>query len=501
MKAVFLTQTLGRKHKMLEKKGKKRWIIIGVAAVLIIAFVIGIIAVVSSKQELVQQEGTIERITKRTIANSISGNGVVESAEKQDVTGGFFGMTVSTVNVEVGDVVAKGDVICVLDTSDIDEQIQNLQQSIYDTEIERAAQNAEYDQRVADATTSRNEQLSTATTNRDEAQKELEEAKKELEARKKKYEEAVAAAEKMGITLSAQEETNLVAQISVQEVIVNGVQTRVDTYQAQMDSIMEQDNALIEESKRIYNEQVTSIVESLQEQIVRYQEQKAEGTVRAGMAGTVTAVNVTEDTMFSGGTIATIEGVEHFIIEAQIEEYDIPDIAVGMKVLIKTDATRDLELEGVVSYVAPRATNSSSSSSALSSLVGGIDTSSLTGGSGSATYLVKIELKDQNERLRLGMNAKTSIIIEERVDVWSVPYDAVYTREDGTTYLKQITGKDEDGNLITEELDVQVGLQGTYYVEVISDLIDENTEILIPDAQGNSSIEELLNMMGADAGI
>ena len=52
-----------------------------------------------------------------------------------------------------------------------------------------------------------------------------------------------------------------------------------------------------------------------------------------------------------------------------------------------------------------------------------------------------------------------------------------------------------------KELDVEIGLQGTYYVEVISSLIDENTEILIPDAQGNSSIQELLNMMGAGAGI
>ena len=179
------------------------------------------------------------------------------------------------------------------------------------------------------------------------------------------------------------------------------------------------------------------------------------------------------------------------------------DVAVGMKVLVKTDATRDSEIEGVITYVAPRATNSGSSSmSGLSSLMGGgMDTSSLTGGSGSATYLVKIELKEQNDRLRLGMNAKTSIITEESTDVWSVPYDAVFTREDGTTYLQEITGKDEDGNYVTKELNVTIGLQGTYYVEVISDKVSETTEIFVPDAQGNSSIEELLNMMGAGAGI
>ena len=48
---------------------------------------------------------------------------------------------------------------------------------------------------------------------------------------------------------------------------------------------------------------------------------------------------------------------------------------------------------------------------------------------------------------------------------------------------------------------MKVGLQGTYYVEIISDKVSEKTEIFVPDAQGNSSIEELLNMMGAGAGI
>ena len=115
--------------------------------------------------------------------------------------------------------------------------------------------------------------------------------------------------------------------------------------------------------------------------------------------------------------------------------------------------------------------------------------------------MVKIALTEQNARLRLGMNAKTSIIIQESVDVWSVPYDAIYTREDGSTYLEQVTGKDEEGNLLTKELEVEVGIQGSYYVEVISEQMAEGIEILVPDAQGNSSIEELLNMMGADAGI
>lgn len=494
-----ITKARKERRKMLEKKSKKRWVIIGVVAVVIIAILIGV-AASGSKKNVVEQSGTVEKITRRTIANSITGNGVVESADKQDVTGGSYGMKVDSVKVEVGDVVAEGDVICTFDTSDIDEQIKDLKQRISDTEADRAEQNANYDERIADANADRAEQIATATNNLNKANADLAEAEAVLAQKRAEYDAYINDAD------PAHNSTTLEA-IQMESVIqskqnnVDSIRMRVDNYQEQINNLNAQDNSTLEDNKKNYNDQMDSTIDSLEEQLDRYEEQKADAVIKAKMSGTVTAVNVMEDTTFSGGVIATIEGVDFFIVEAQIEEYDIPDIAVGMKVLIKTDATRDKELEGVVSYIAPRATNSGSSSSALSGLMGGMDSSSFSSGSGSATYLVKIELKEQNDRLRLGMNAKTSIITEESVDVWSVPYDAVYTREDGSTYLDQVTGKDEEGNLITQELDVEIGLQGTYYVEVICDAIDENTEILVPDAQGNSSIEELLNMMGADAGI
>ncbi len=485
---------------MLEKKGKKRWIVIGVVAVVVIALLIGIGVSGASKNDVSQSAGTVEKITKRTIANSISGNGVVEAANKQEVTGGSYGMKVATVDVALGDAVSKGDIICRFDTESINEQIADIQERIKDAEENRASQNADYDQRIADVNTNRAEQLQTAVNNLAKAEADLAKAEAELGQKNAEYYIYIND-EDPTHTEATLEAIRMEAIIQTMENNVETIRMRVDNYKAQVDNLNSQDNSAIEDSKENYNEQVDASVEALKEQLDRYQEQKKDAVIRAGMSGTITSLNVTEGATFSGGAIAVIEGIEHFIIEAQIEEYDIPDIKVGMKVLIKTDATREQELEGIVSYVAPRATNSGSSSNALSGLMGGMNTSSMTGGSGSATYLVKIDLKEQNERLRLGMNAKTSIIIEERVDVWSVPYDAVYTREDGTTYLEQVTGKDEEGNLITRELDVEIGLQGTYYVEVICDLINENTEILIPDAQGNSSIEELLNMMGADAGI
>ena len=489
---------------MSKKRGKKKWIII-LAVVVVIVLIAGLALSGMGKQKQDTASGSVELITKRTIANSITANGSIEAANTENVTGGSYGMTVETVNVNEGDVVAAGDIICTFNTEDIDEQIKNVQNNIADAKSDKQTQLADYDEQIADRKTSNVEDLAEAKANLAEAEETLAQEKAELEKWEKKYADGLAnnADDDPSNDLSVSEEIELVSTINSQKTTVDNAQNRVDSYQSRVESLEDADTSNLEDAKKNYAEQIDNTIDNYEEQLEALYEQKEDCTIRAGIAGVITTLNVTEGNTFNGGTIASIESVDRFIVEAQVEEYDVADVAVGMKVLVKTDATRDVELEGVITYVAPRATNSGNSSmSGLSSLMGDMDLSSYSGSSsGSATYLVKIELKEQNDRLRLGMNAKTSIITEESVDVWSVPYDAIYTRTDGTTYVEEVAGKDEDGNYITKELDVTVGLQGTYYVEIISNQVTENTQILVPDAQGNSSIEELLNMMGAGAGI
>lgn len=493
----IMTKAKGKENKQMSAlKGKKKGIII-VAVVLVLALVIGLAVTGLGEKQQEGPGGSVELITKRTIANSITANGVIEAADTENVTGGTYGMKVESVKVKLGDVVNAGDVICVFNTEDLDEQIKTVQDNIKEAKTNKQEQLADYDEQIADRKESNAKNLADAEKNLADAEAKLAEEKAELAKWEKKYADGMA-----DNSLSVSEELELVATINSQKSTVDNAQNRVDTYKDRVEDLKDADTSNLEDAKDNYVEQADNTIESYEERLENLQEQKADATIRAGISGVVTAINVSEGSNFNGGTIASIEGVERFIVEVQVEEYDIADIAVGMKVLVKTDATRDAELEGVVTYVAPRATNTGGGSmSGFESLMGGMDTSSITGGSGSATYLAKIELKEQNERLRLGMNAKTSIITEESTNVWSVPYDAVFTREDGTTYLQEITGKDEEGKYITKELDVKIGLQGTYYVEVISDKVSAETEIFVPDAQGNSSIQELLNMMGAGAGI
>ena len=73
-------------------------------------------------------------LQKTSLENSVTATGTVASASTANVTvtEGAETYKIATVNVEVGDVVKKGDVIATLDTSDLEEQIADAQLSYSD---------------------------------------------------------------------------------------------------------------------------------------------------------------------------------------------------------------------------------------------------------------------------------------------------------------------------------------------------------------------------------
>ncbi len=186
-----------------------------------------------------------------------------------------------------------------------------------------------------------------------------------------------------------------------------------------------------------------------------YQEQLEKGTLKASIAGTITAVNVKEGDTYAGGVIATIQDCSDFVVSAEIDEYDIADVELGMKAIFKTDATRDEQLEGEVIFVSPTPTQGSD-----------------------VTYQVKVRINSDTGRLRLGMNAKLNIILSETENVLTVPYDAVQQDENGNDVVYVIT-RTETGGTTRTAVPVTVGAEGDYYVEVNGD-IKEGDEVAMP---------------------
>ena len=227
--------------------------------------------------------------------------------------------------------------------------------------------------------------------------------------------------------------------------------------------------------------QIDSTIKQLDSEIKTLESQIEKSIIKAPIDGVITSLSVSEGNIYMGNQIAKIEDNEGFCIEAFIDEYDIPDIKEGMEVLIKTDATRDEELTGEIFDIATTAYEGS--------------TPSLGTSSNNATYKIKIKINTINDRLRLGMNARLSIVTNMVKDVITAPYISIHEEND-KKYI-EIT-KD---NINTEKIYIETGIEGNYYVEVKSDNVKEEMKVVIPELEKDLSIDELINQMGSSGGL
>lgn len=243
----------------------------------------------------------------------------------------------------------------------------------------------------------------------------------------------------------------------------------------------------IEESE--YNYNITSLEQSTNrstqnDQIQEVEEKLGKTVVTSPISGVITAVNVEAGDTYSGGTLFVVQDMEHFIVEGTVDEYDISNISKDLKAIIKTDATDDDELGGIVTFVAPAPDSTASAD-------GTQNVSTTT----SASYSIEITLDDYDERLRIGMTAKTSIILESKENVFAVAYDCVETDEEGNSYITVVDDGDNDSQAQnTKKVQVELGMESDYYVEIISDELYEGMKILATASSGDHSSNQFGEM-------
>lgn len=221
-------------------------------------------------------------------------------------------------------------------------------------------------------------------------------------------------------------------------------------------------------------------------QVESYEEQLEDCTVKSPISGVITALNIETKDTYSGNVLATIEDISSYKITTEIDEYDIVSVKPGQKVVIKTNGTGDLELDGTVESVAPRATTASG------------------GNSSEVTYTVTITVDTPCEDLKLDMTAKLSIILESKENVLTVPYNAVVEDQDGNFYIEvqEVTDKKETTpqNMSAKRIYITKGIESDYYIEVISDELKEGMQVIVPQTEDNQSIPNMMMRQGPMGG-
>lgn len=391
----------------------------------------------ASADRVDRRQNTVS-LERMDLTKSISATGTVESCRSRTVSADVTGATVKRVKAAVGDEVKKGDVLVTFDTSDYKEELSEAKQSLQDARSE-ANRNV----------TLANEQLASAKK-----------ALKQAKSQKNK-------AETGGNSTGGDKENTAVS---------TGTESSVEQYEEKVrnaENEVETAEANREKSLREAQKQVDEVEKRIEK-----------CTITAPIGGIVTLVGVQQGDSYSGGTLFQLDDTKEFTVTTAVDEYDISSVQTGQRVVILTEATGEDELEGKITSVAP-STGSTSASSGASQ--GSQNTMSVSSDSSTDGYEVKISVDSKDERLKMGLTAKCSIIIEEVADVYAVPYDAVHENEQGESVISVM--ERSDGGPAFREVKVTKGMESDYYVEISGEELSEGMMVQIPTDETDSADE------------
>ena len=266
---------------------------------------------------------------------------------------------------------------------------------------------------------------------------------------------------------------------------VDSAEVQEDVAKAQLDAAKQSAESAKQQQEATKNA-IEQQIDSLQDSLVgsqlaaesnRAQEiaiQKMQNTledasITAPVSGVVTAVyaKVGEP---GNGLLFVVEDTESLKVKTRIKEYDIANVQVGMPVTIKSDATGDKEISGTITYIAPAAVKSDTGSTQTSSNNSNVE------------FEAEVQVNDKDSGLRIGMNTRLTVLLEEKQDVFGVAYDSVVKKQDGTDVLyavepKSTEGKDASTYIVTE-VPVTTGLETDFYIEVSGSNIQNGMSIV-----------------------
>lgn len=502
--------------KKLIIKNKNAIIIVTVLAVLS-GGIIFVKAKSSKNQQLgniVVSENTV-KLEKGDINQSIVVTGSIKSGEVSNVSSSI-NAKVKSVSVKVGDVVKAGDIICVLDDSDIVKEIESKTKEIEEQRKTLKENCSKLVSQLNSLKSVQSENLEAQNKIVEGAKDKLNEANDILNSYeptfnkikntynvmmsgiKDKYDNYNNAASykdqcyeawvKSGGRTDSQEyknymdasenlnkkqdELNEAKELYDYEDINNSYTEASmayneklaarDTAKAQYDEAVANSKSSASSNKSEIDTLQTSIndansqIQKLNdnEELKELKEKLDKTVLKAETSGKITELKVNVGSM-TDGAIATIQSTDTLILEASIPEYDIRKVTTGMKAKISSDTLTE-KVDGELVRISPVAAEGDKKG--FSAEI------SIANGSG----------------LFIGTNAKAEIIISGKQDVILAPIDAIKDIDSNPTVLL----KEANGEF--KEVPVTIGEKNDYYVEISGTDIKVGKEISADAGYSNS---------------
>jgi len=410
-----------------KKKIKKKWIVIGVVALLLIFFIVK--GVLGAKNAVTIVETA--DIKKGTIENILSVSGTVESAE----TKSYFAdvaAPVEKLNVKVGDKVSNGDVLYTFNEKELNLAEKQAQLAIKQAKGSYSAlfpETAAADRKYAegmnaqqindriDAITAEinalNDKITEKTNRMEKTLSDLNKTKLDLD------QDGVLDGTEEDFDYNERRENDEQVALALNEAIADvnyaiAHDSEIKGWNDQITNLKEEQSHLTTaKASQVNGGQVQSTKASLETAQLTQGDaiaklEAAKGGVKADFNGVVTEVDIVEGaTVASGTKIVTLANLDDVQVNVQVSKTDLPKISVGQKVDIKINGK---DYNGEILQISGSATKNAN---------------------GVAVVDTKIKVTNPDKDIILGVEANNKIHAEKADNTIVLPYEYVVTDAEG----------------------------------------------------------------------
>ncbi len=410
-----------------KKKIKKKWIVIGVVALLLIFFIVK--GVMGAKNAVTIVETA--DIKKGTIENILSVSGTVESAE----TKSYFAdvaAPVEKLNVKVGDKVSNGDVLYTFNEKELNLAEKQAQLAIKQAKGSYSAlfpETAAADRKYAegmnaqqindriDAITAEinalNDKITEKTNRMEKTLSDLNKTKLDLD------QDGVLDGTEEDFDYNERRENDEQVALALNEAIADvnyaiAHDSEIKGWNDQITNLKEEQSHLTTaKASQVNGGQVQSTKASLETAQLTQGDaiaklEAAKGGVKADFNGVVTEVDIVEGaTVASGTKIVTLANLDDVQVNVQVSKTDLPKISVGQKVDIKINGK---DYNGEILQISGSATKNAN---------------------GVAVVDTKIKVTNPDKDIILGVEANNKIHAEKADNTIVLPYEYVQTDAEG----------------------------------------------------------------------
>lgn len=539
------------------KKGTKIFLILAVVIVVIAAALIGLVrAGQSALEAMTTGAASYTALERMDLTNTLSVSGNIQSADVkkvyQEATGAGKALQV---NVEVGDTVAEGDVLCVFDSTDLEKDYEKSRlqaeqseksaqisldsaQNSYNTGViaqEQAVRAAKQNlEAMQDALTTAEEQYNDALEDYNSGKLEL---TLQVDAEYTQAQYAYTSAKKVSNDLylamrdaehaleSATEENReeLEQAYNAANSEYQAAQVQTDNAKAAFDAareVYENKDTQVESLLDDYRDAVTDAQENVSDAEVALQEAEEQHELALhGYSNSVSSAQIAADQTVTEMNLADAqENIDKCTVTAPaagtvtavyVNEGEsnasgsLLFVIENLEELEIVTSVREYDIASLAVGMPAEIKTDATGDTVYSGQVKDIaitaqkDAYGNTVSSSNAEFDVTLSVDPGEGGLLVGMNGRATITTDSTEGVLAVLYSSLGYDEDGAPYVMAARPQD-DGTLVVEKVPVETGVETDFEVEVISDALAEGDLILDdPTAVAEGTILPAVSAQGA----